>query len=159
VGNLQDEIKKKILKEEQKLDEPKNKEEQGVIQFYKDGVLNSDLVSSNAKEWADKFYPNPDKKSDKRNLTSAQIRKFYGEVLSIEEKLKTLKDFNLVKPQILMLKSKAAYAANPNNRKIPDSFRDWIFDMVDSIKDEKDFKAFKLTFEAIVGYFYGKGAK
>jgi len=159
MGDLQDEIKKKLLKEEKNYAEPKYKEEQNMIQFYKDGILNSELVSSKAKNWADEFYPYPNNKNDKRNLTSAQIRKFYGEVLSIEEKLKTLKNFDLVKPQILMLKSKAAYAANPNNRKIPDSFKNWIFNMVDSIQDENDFKAFKLTFEAIVGYFYGKGAK
>lgn len=130
-----------------------------MIKFYSDGVFDPTLVSTEAEKWANKFYPNPGNKNDKRNLTSAQIRKFYGEVLSIEEKLKTQKNFSLIKPQVLMLKSKAAYAANPNNRKIPDTFKNWIFDMIDSIKDENDFKAFKLTFEAVVGYFYGKGAK
>ena len=159
MGDLQDELRNKIIKEESKNERTKFMEEKKVIQFYKNNVLNPDLLSSMAKDWADEFYPFPGHKSDKRNLTSAQIRKFYGEVLSIEEKLKAQKNFELVKPQILMLKSKAAYAANPNNQKIPNSFKKWLFDMVDSIKNENDFKAFKLTFEAIVGYFYGKGAK
>lgn len=154
MGDLQNELKKKVLKNK----EANNKEDPAVISFYKDGILDKDLVSKQAEKWVDEFYPNPGNKNDKRNLTSAQIRKFYGEVLAIEEKLNVQKNFAIVHPQILMLKSKAAYAANPNNRKIPDSFKNWIFRMVDSIKDERDFKAFKTIFEAIVGYFYGKGA-
>ncbi len=135
----------------------KTQEDSNMIQFYKNGKLDPELVSKKAEEWAGDFYD--PQRNPKENLTSAQMRKFYGEVLAIEEKLKVKHDFEMVYPQILMLKSKAAYAANPNNRKIPDTFKNWIFKMVDSIKSENDFKAFKLIFEAVVGYYYGKGAK
>jgi len=146
-------------KQLEKLKDNQPEEKNRMITFYKNGHIDPVLVHKRAMDWANEFYPNPKNTKDKKNLTSAQIRKFYGEVLTIEEKLKSSNKFELVYPQILMLKSKAAYAANPSSRKIPDSFRNWIDMMIDNIKDEKDFKAFKLIFEAIVGYFYGKGAK
>jgi len=151
MGNLQEELQKKVIKGANDNTVNKAEGENNMIKFFHNGILNADLISNKAKDWAVEFY--------KEKLSSAQIRKFYGEVLSIEEKLKSLNNFELVKPQILMLKSKAAYAANRNNRKIPDKFKGWIFRMVDSINNEKDFKAFKLVFEAVVGYFYGEGVK
>ncbi len=135
----------------QRLKDQSPKEETKMIVFYKNGHIDPDLIHKYAERKAEQFF--------KQRLTSAQIRRFYGEVLTIEEKLKSTKNFDLVYPQILMLKSKAAYAANPKSRKIPDVFKEWIYSMVDSIKNEKDFKAFKMIFEAVVGYFYGKGAK
>ena len=72
------------------------------------------LVDSFAKEWVEKFM----QRGERATLTMSQLRKFYGEVLSLEEKLK-VSTFAVVFPQIKMLKSKAAYAANPKNPKIP----------------------------------------
>lgn len=136
---------------------PPKEEEVKVIKFYTDSEkkkLDESLLTTRAEEWVNKFLRN-----QKDDLTSAQIRRFYGEVLSLEEKINEIPDFEVMRPHVKLLKSKAAYAANPNNRKIPDSFRDFIFQMVDSIQDKKDFKAFKTIFEAVVGYFYGKGAR
>ena len=101
--------------------------------------------------------------SDMR-LTSAQLRKFYGEVKRIEA-LVEQKEYEDVEHLIYMLKAKAAYAANKNSKKIPDDFRDFLSNCVDSITNEKKeyrkkaFKAFCLYFEAIVGYFYGEGVE
>jgi len=139
----------------------KKKEVKRLIKFYEDGkkkILDKKWVTTEAEEWAKEFVPEPGK-SSKKNLSSAQMRKFYGEVLSLEEKLKSGIPFEIVLPQIKMIKSKAAYAANPSNRKIPESFKKFLFDMVDSVNQPEDFKAFKTIFEAVIGYYYGKGVK
>lgn len=127
------------------------------LNFYKDEgkkELKPYLVDKFARDWVEKFI----ERRAKDELTMTQLRKFYGEVLSIEEKLKVNK-FEIVLSQIKMIKSKAAYAINPKNPKIPKSFKNFLDQMVDSIKDAQDFKAFKMIFEAIVGFSAEKGVK
>lgn len=156
---MKDAFKKAGFKESDKPNLPPPKEDRKMIAFYTEKkALREELITTRAQQWADEFVPDTRNLKSKQNLSSAQIRRFYGEVLSIEEKMKTTQ-FEIVRPQIKMLKSKAAYAANPNNRKIPDSFKNFIFTMVDSVDKAEDFKAFKTVFEAVIGYFYGKGVK
>jgi CRISPR type III-A-associated protein Csm2 len=114
--------------------------------------LNLIWFEKKAKELAEEFYTN--------HLTSAQIRRFYGEVLNLEAKTET-QDFQYVLPLIKMLKSKAAYAASESKSgKIPPVFRNFLDQMVDHVKDKNDFKAFKLIFETVLGFFYGvKGVR
>ncbi len=59
-------------------------------------------------------------------------------------------------PMVKMLKSKISYDMRKDN-KIPNEFKSFIYNSVDSIKDENDFKAFLKFFEASVEYFYGEG--
>ncbi|RMG24666.1 MAG: type III-A CRISPR-associated protein Csm2 [Methanobacteriota archaeon] len=153
MGDLQDELRKKILKEEEKHDQPK--EERKMIQFYKDGALDPDLVQDQALKWARSFL------KDKKPLTMSQLRKFYGEVLDIEAKKKAGADFKHLLPLIKMMKSKAAYAYSNggSNQKIPRSFKEFIDIMIDSVNEPKDFDAFKLVFEAVVGYSVGEGVR
>ncbi len=73
------------------------------------------------------------------------------------KKKSDVKGFDHVKPLIKMVKSKASYAANPNNRKIPDSFKNFLIEHINRINSEEDFNAFMLHFEAVVGFFYGMG--
>jgi len=100
------------------------------------------------------------------DLTGTQLRKFYGEFKRLETKWnntksnnieKKIEEFATIKPFIKMQKSKVAYAANPMNRKIPDTFKTFLTDHINSIEDFKDFKAFMLHFEAVVGFYYGFG--
>lgn len=134
------------------------KEEREVIKFYSDPAktkLKPSLVENDARAWANKFV-----RKEKDDLTSSQLRRFYGEVLSLEEKLKAIgrQNFEVILPHIKMLKSKAAYASG--NKKIPKSFKEFIDVMVDGIEnDPKDFDAFKLIFEAVVGFSIGKGMR
>ncbi|HLC14928.1 MAG TPA: type III-A CRISPR-associated protein Csm2, partial [Thermodesulfovibrionia bacterium] len=91
-------------------------------------------------------------------LTSAQLRRFYGEFKQLQKKVDT-KGYEKVEPLIKMVKSKAYYSANPSSKKIPNAFRDFLKDNIDKIKDKQDFHAFMLHFEAVVGFFYGLGVK
>jgi CRISPR type III-A-associated protein Csm2 len=79
----------------------------------------------------------------------------------LEERTKNVDDFSKIRPLIKMLKSKVAYACptTGSERKVPIEFRRYIEEMVDNIADERDFKAFALCFEAVVGFFYGEGGR
>jgi CRISPR-associated protein Csm2 len=88
------------------------------------------------------------------SLSSAQLRRFFSELRQLEKKVKAM-GFDKVKPLIKMVKSKASYAANPANPKIPASFKSFLINNIDQIQTGKDFEAFMLHFEAVVGFFYG----
>lgn len=129
--------------------------------FYEDDnktTLKESLLTNQAKDWAKKFLQ-PSNRDDKK-LSSAQLRKFYGEVKSLETKIDA-KGFAQIKPLIKMLKSKVAYSCPTKGRdkKIPNEFKQFLDEMVDNIEDEQDYKAFATTFEAVVGYFYGEGGR
>ena len=91
---------------------------------------------------------------NKGSLSSAQLRKFFNEFRQLEKKV-GVEGFDKIKPLIKMVKSKAAYASNPSNPKIPRSFKNFLITNLDCIEREKDFQAFMLHFEAVVGFFYG----
>lgn len=126
------------------------------------------LIDDKARSWAESFI-NPRQPKDRwqRNpkLTSAQLRRFHSEAKALEEQVKNLddaeKDFLKIRPLIKMLKSKVAYACpiTGSDRKVPEEFRKYIEEMVDNIDDAKDFAAFALCFEAVVGFFYGQGGR
>jgi len=134
--------------------------------FYEDEkktTVKSELLNEKAKEIAQSFFGKDRRGNIVPGLTSAQLRRFYTEVKSIDKRLETAGDkekkFKELFPLIKMLKSKVAYASNPRKRRVPDQFRKFIDDSIDKVIDKKDFDAFVLQFEAVVGYFYGEGVK
>lgn len=131
-------------------------------------TIRESLLTDRAKSWAVSFI-NPKKPRDKwqRNpkLTSAQLRKFHIEAKTLEERIKNFdnpnEEFSKLRPLVKMLKSKVAYACptTGRDRKVPEEFRKYIEEMVGNIEDWKDFKAFALCFESVVGFFYGQGGR
>ena len=137
--------------------------------FYTDDdrlIINKHLLVEGALKWACRFLQ-PKQKKGQRNpkLTSAQLRNFYHEAKKLEEICKYNDNpdekFKIILPLVKMLKSKVAYACpkTGRDRKVPVEFKNFIDEMVDNVKDWKDFKAFALSFEAVVGYFYGLGGR
>ena len=140
--------------------------------FYEDEDkkerLKEELLTTEAKKWAKSFI-NPKFPAGPRDrnpkLTSAQLRRFHMEAKTLETRAEALqapeKDFLSLSPIVKMLKSKVAYACPVPGRdkKVPEEFRRYIEEMVDHIDDYKDFKAFCLCFEAVVGFFYGEGGR
>jgi len=129
--------------------------------FDESGTIRVDLLDQEAKDQADKFVVLSYNKKSGRNevnsrksLSSAQLRRFFHEFRQLEKKV-DVEGFDRVKPLIRMVKSKASYASNPANPKIPETFKDFLIDNVNSIDEEEDFRAFMLYFEAVVGFFYG----
>ena len=126
--------------------------------FDNSGNILSDLLDKEAKEKAESFVKrnprDPKRLNQRESLSSAQLRRFFGELRQLEKKVKAI-GFEKVKPLIKMVKSKASYAANPSNPKIPRTFKEFLINNIDEINSEKDFEAFMLHFEAVVGFFYG----
>jgi CRISPR-associated protein Csm2 len=124
------------------------------------GTIRSELLDEEAKSLAESFFirnPRDPNRIDKRkSLSSAQLRRFFGEFRQLEKKVNVI-GFEKVKPLIKMVKSKASYAANPDNRKIPESFKNFLIKNINEINTQQDFEAFMLHFEAVVGFFYGEG--
>lgn len=124
------------------------------------GTIRSALLDEEAKGLAENFIvrnpKDPSRINFRRSLSSAQLRRFFSEFRQLEKKVKVL-GFEKVKPLIKMVKSKASYAANPNNQKIPESFKKFLIENINEINTQKDFVAFMLHFEAVVGFFYGEG--
>jgi len=90
------------------------------------------------------------KVSSNKSLSSSQLRKFFNEFKQLEKKV-NIEGFEKVKPLIKMVKSKASYAS----KKIHPEFKKFLIGHVDKINTDRDFKAFMLHFEAVVGFFYG----
>ena len=140
--------------------------------FYYDdaGTLNVGLLDQQAQQAAESFVQGY-KPKDKLNAN--QLRRFYNECKKLEKKYTFARQklaietgtsaaasngaFLQVLPLIKMLKAKVSYASNPSNPKIPRSFSAWLNTSIDGIENEKDFEAFLLSFEAVVGYCYGAG--
>lgn len=90
-------------------------------------------------------------------IGSAQLRRFFGEVKNLSLRMQQGRAWAELEPFIRMVKSKAMYAKGRSNSPIPDEFRAFLTDNIDKVKDQRDFEAFALYFEAVVGYMYGKG--
>lgn len=113
-----------------------------------EGYIRPELLDKEAKDVADQL------KATK--LTTHQVRKFYDEVKSYKARMDRNEDFRKIKPMIVMLKSKAKYAATRKSEMR--TFYDFIAESVNKITqgDEAEqkarFKAFCLFFEAVYGF-------
>ena len=96
-----------------------------------------------------------------KSIKTSQLRKFYADVKSLERSWiyqnRSDAAFLGFLPQIKILKAKAAYAKG--RAVVPSAFTDWVNTHVEAIKSPKDFEAFLLHFEAVVGFCYGEGLK
>ncbi|MCF8030549.1 MAG: type III-A CRISPR-associated protein Csm2 [Desulfohalobiaceae bacterium] len=135
-----------------------------MVQYFQDSerkVINPELLNEQALSDARTI-----KQARPTQMTSAQLRRFYGEAKNLEKKATdktsgrvTEEAFAPVFPLVKMLKSKVAYAANPSNPKVPKEFKDWMEERIDAVQTASDFQAFLLHFEAVVGFCYGEGMK
>jgi len=126
--------------------------------FYTEsGVIRRELLDQKAKQRAMSFIHPKDQRQ--KALTSHQLRRFFGEVKSLKDRVHAF-GWEKTFPMIRMLKSKIAYTCpsggKGGDKKVPDEFREYIEEMVNHVYTERDFEAFALSFEAVVGYFYGE---
>lgn len=129
-----------------------------MIKYFetKDGkeVINPELVTTIAEDAAKSFFPG----KEKDNIKASQLRKFYGDVKTMELRLRFSAEdkdlaFAYILPQIKLLKAKANYAHK--REVVPKTFKDWLCENVEQINKRQDFEAFLLHFEAVVGFSYG----
>lgn len=88
-------------------------------------------------------------------INSAQIRRFFGEIKNLYLRMQQGRAWSELEPFVRMVKSKAMYAQGTN--RIPPAFCAFLTTNIDKVKDQKDFEAFVLYFEAVLGFAYGKG--
>lgn len=91
-----------------------------------------------------------------KGTSKSQIRNFYGEIKTLERKLKYSQKWDEVLPLIKLVKAKVKYASKRQGSRegITEEFVTFIEKSIDSINDQKKFKDFCLLFEAVVGYHY-----
>lgn len=122
----------------------------GTMQFFDEkGNMKAQLLNDDADNYA---------KSFASGLTMTQLRRFYNDAKALERKWavektgKAEKDyteaFSKILPLVYMLRAKAVSAEG----KAPKGFIDWLGNAAISVKTHKDFEAFLLHFEAVVGF-------
>ncbi len=122
------------------------------VQLYLDSEkekINPQVLDEVAEQKADKMPEGRDK------ITSSQLRRFFGEIKGLYNRLENGEDFSRILPLVKIMKSKVYYASDRTKIKKP--FAGFILGGIDQIKDEKDFRAVVMHFEAVVGFMYGKG--
>jgi len=119
--------------------------------YYENNNIKEEFLDSKAREEAEKIARKGGKK-----ITKTKIRKFYNEVKNYHNRLKEGEDFARIFPLIKMIKAKVSYElGRESGGDIPEEFSTFINENIDKIKDKKDFEAFVLHFEAVLGYYYG----
>ena len=124
-----------------------------MIVYYTDKkILDPKWVDDEARKAASSFFENK-----LNSINSSQLRKFYADVKSLERQWQAKggndSAFAEILPMLKLLKAKSDYAQN--RKVVPPTFKDWLWNHVDSINAANDFKAFLLHFEAVVGFSYG----
>lgn len=117
------------------------------VQLYLDKEkqkVNPEVLDKVAEQKADKM----------ESMSSSQLRRFFGEIKGLYNRLENGESFDRILPLVKILKSKAYYACN--RKKIRKSFAGFLIGGIDQVNDEKDFRAIVMHFEAIVGFMYGK---
>jgi len=109
--------------------------------FYVDGKINPEWLDNQAQAEANSY----------SSLKKNQLRAFYDELKSISNI--NFASFDEVLPMIKLIKAKANYRANRKDNKLDPKFKEFLFELIDSIKCERTLKNAKLIFEAIVGFF------
>lgn len=118
--------------------------------FFDPGKPMSQLVDELAEKQADEL----------QDVTSSQLRKFFGEVKDLYRRLESRQSYaEVIEPQFKMLRSKAYYAVRSGGgqQRISRQFCGFISNGTQCVQNEEQFRLFVAHFEAVVGFLYGKG--
>jgi len=130
--------------------------EEELLKFYdEEGKVKAALYDTHAQEIANIFANSP-----KEMNSYTQLRHFYDEVISLQDKIEeNPSSFEELLPVIRMLNAKAAYAQG--RKKVSQAFVQFISESLKQVKTPKDMKTFKTFFEAIMGFYKAtaKGSK
>jgi CRISPR-associated protein Csm2 len=134
------------------------------MNLYFDGDnIRKELLDEEARLEAENFIPlAADKKPARDALKNAQLRRFFGEFKGYQRKLEQRQgavdeNFKSILPMVKMMNAKVTYARARNV--VPPSFESWMKKHVAAIESARDFQAFLLHFEAVIGFCYGRNPK
>lgn len=123
------------------------------LDYTKDG----ELFNKTALEWAKKIG-----RAKEGGVQNTQMRKFYDQVLSLQQQAKPMGDEEFqsdLLPFVKMLNSKVAYASTRNSgggKIVNKEFVDMMTSCINQIESKKDLNTFKLFFEAVIGFHKGR---
>ncbi len=121
-------------------------------------VVRADLMAKHAQAFGESFAS----RDRRMQVSSSQLRAFYGDVKSLEQKIAQGGQgaFDRFYYLVKMLKSKASYVEGKRSGgRVSEDFRDYIHTCIDAVETEEDFKAFLKFFESTVGFYYGAGGE
>ncbi|WP_054030902.1 type III-A CRISPR-associated protein Csm2 [Desulfatitalea tepidiphila] len=125
--------------------------------------IRPELLDEEAQQVASRFVQTRDGRPNERDsIKNSQLRRFFNEFKTLERQLHSTQGneeeaFKSIKPLVKMTHAKVEYAKA--RRVVPQAFVDWLKNNVLAIETAKDFKAFLLHFEAVVGFCYGLNPK
>lgn len=134
------------------------------IEFWKNRdarLVDPRLYSVTAEELAASI-KHDNEASRGRNNKPSQLRKFYDEVVRLNELAKKHREESdkwdrIIFPTLHMLVAKAAYAQGRDL--VSEGFRDFIKQGVSQVETPEDLGVFTSVFEAFLGFYKGMGAK
>lgn len=116
------------------------------LDYKKDG----ELLNKTAKQYAENIG------AGKGGVQNTQIRKFFDQVLDLNQKAKHTNDFQgEILPFVKMLNSKVAYASTrkgAGGNIINRSFVDMMNNCINQVNSKEKLEVFKLFFEAVIGF-------
>jgi CRISPR-associated protein Csm2 len=126
------------------------------MKFWQDKhnrIIQNDLFSTFADQLAKKIHEDGlDEKGRIKNNKPSQIRKFYDEIVRFDSIVKQKpEEFAALLPYLLMLNAKTAYAKGRGL--VSDSFRSFVNESLQQVKDRDDFDVFVNLFEAFMGFY------
>ena len=134
--------------------------------FYNEQGIRPELLDEEAHNLAKNYFGPRGRKFNQ--VSSSQMRRFFSDVRKLEEMMRDdeinldsdkREDLRQYPAMIKLLKSKLAYAAGRKDVKLSQAFASTMSTAVDKVETPRDFKAFILFFESIMGYFYGEGGE
>lgn len=128
-----------------------------MIQFYRDHekrYMKPELFSQEARRVAEEI-------RSRRELKSSQFRNYFQELRALEARYRADQQRDpeaawlTLEPQLQLFKAKLAYGARKEGPLAKaETFRKFLDEVVDSIREAKDFEAALLYVEAVLAYFY-----
>ena len=127
-----------------------------IVFYEQDQKVSPNLFSDRAEELAKKLAS--DNKHQAKVNKRTQVRKFYDEVLRLENVSNSRPDqWEAILPQIHMLVAKAAYARG--RELVSDEFLEFVKSSVQQIQSSGDLSLFSGFFEAMMGFYRLHGPK
>lgn len=93
--------------------------------------------------------------SDQDRNSSSQVRRYYGEIKTLQRRVEMGEKWERILPLVKMMKARAGY--NLHRKVIGNAFKTFIDRGIDQVHTKEEFASFCLLFEAVLGHLYGEG--
>jgi CRISPR type III-A-associated protein Csm2 len=115
-----------------------------------------DLLEKTAEECSNVIIRTDGKENGSKNSNS-QVRRFYGEVKSLEQRLQLGVEWDKIQPLVKIIKARVKYTAKRPQKVMGLGMETFLTEAISNVKTQKEFEVFCLFFEAVYGYLYGNG--